>query len=638
MNNTTVVPTFAARALEALQEISTRKNRVFQGTLDGVDTAVLEFPLQTERDALMNACEYFEAYKRATEESVKKGDKHRELLYSFLSIVCSFWPNYTDRQHPYGPMMQMEGRRTLIPEDLHPEDVDAVAILYSNTARPWLRARLGDLLWVLRRDHTAARDAALNYAKAAEKVAVAERYWTEATTLFLRALQLGVLLGRKVEPFTSVSQTLETVVDHVAQDETTFRAARLMELMLQFGIGEPLRFGQLAEAVAMRLASQRAEPRFQRAYWESAAQWYSRAKQTEAATKAASAVAETYVLEADQALAVPKVYLGSAIHALRNAIQALRQADGDPLRIEELKRRLLEAQKGVASGLQTFTQEVDIQPFVESAQKNVAGKTFWSALIRFAFAHPLLVPAKVRQQMLDSAKEAPLSAMMGTAFLENDGRVKHNTPGLPLSPTLDSEEILQQHTFRHAVRFFWPLRAQGYVEPGRQVIWNEHHPTLDDLEPLVIHNPFIPEGHEPIFLRGLHAGFIGDFMVASLFLVPQIEESIRHVLKQHNVDVSNLMEDETQPVKLLGRLLSLEKTKEIFGENLQFELRGLLIEKAGYEFRNEIAHGFAAAADFRSDVALNIWWLVLQILLRPVLTDADVEAVRREGETAQSAQ
>jgi hypothetical protein len=90
------------------------------------------------------------------------------------------------------------------------------------------------------------------------------------------------------------------------------------------------------------------------------------------------------------------------------------------------------------------------------------------------------------------------------------------------------------------------------------------------------------------------------------------------------------MEDDTQPVKLLGRLLSLEQTKKIFGEHLQFELRGLLVEKAGFEFRNQIAHGFAQVSDCYSDAGINTWWLVLQVLLRPLLTDADLDAVRRE--------
>ena len=113
---------------------------------------------------------------------------------------------------------------------------------------------------------------------------------------------------------------------------------------------------------------------------------------------------------------------------------------------------------------------------------------------------------------------------------------------------------------------------------------------FQDLSFVVENNPFIPPDHEGIFLRGLHAGFHGDFIVASHLLPLQIENSLRYVLEENGVDVSNLMSDGTQPVKVLGAILGIPATKQIFGEQLCFELRGCLIEKTGYDFRNRVAH------------------------------------------------
>ncbi len=576
MSEVQPIPKFAAKALEALQTIAQSKNRVFRGNTASINSDVVERPLRQENPPT-DSSSHFECYKQAAAAAKEAGNVDEEALYAFLSVLSSFWPDFTDRQHPFRPMMQMEGRRTLLPEDLHPEDIDVVATLFNSTLWPWLRARLGDVLWVLRRDHAAAREAATSYAIAGEQTATLEQGWTESVTLFLRGLQLAVLLGRLRDPFKSVAARLVDVVERLASKETNFRSARLMDLLFQFGVGESSHWAQVAEA-----------------------------------------------------LAKPIAFLGSAVLALRKAIQALRQVGADESRIEELKARLREAQKSGMADMETFSQEVDLRPVAESAKANVTRKTFWSALIRFAFGYPVLNPSEVRQQVLDTVKEAPLSSILGTARLDADGRVKHQIPGLPLHGGPEFEGILQQHMFQHAARFLWPFRAQGYIEPARFVIWNEHHPNLNDLEPLVVHNPFIRPGHETFFLRGIHAGFVGDFLMASSLLVPQIEESLRYVLEQNNVDVSNLMDDDTQPMKLLGRLLSFQETKTIFGEHLQFELRGLLIEKAGFEFRNQIAHGFAQVSDCYSEAAINIWWLVLQILLRPVLTDADIEAVRKE--------
>jgi hypothetical protein len=101
-------------------------------------------------------------------------------------------------------------------------------------------------------------------------------------------------------------------------------------------------------------------------------------------------------------------------------------------------------------------------------------------------------------------------------------------------------------------------------------------------------------------------------------LTPQVENSIRFVLEQNGVDVSNLESDLTQPVKVLGPIFGLPEMKTIFGDALCFELRGLLIEKTGYSFRNRVAHGFVTEGECYSVAATNLWWLVLRLCYTPL--------------------
>ena len=89
---------------------------------------------------------------------------------------------------------------------------------------------------------------------------------------------------------------------------------------------------------------------------------------------------------------------------------------------------------------------------------------------------------------------------------------------------------------------------------------------FQDLSFVVENNPFIPPDHEGIFLRGLHAGFHGDFIVASHLLPLQIENSLRYVLEENGVDVSNLMSDGTQPVKVLGAILGVDSFDVILAQ------------------------------------------------------------------------
>jgi hypothetical protein len=119
-------------------------------------------------------------------------------------------------------------------------------------------------------------------------------------------------------------------------------------------------------------------------------------------------------------------------------------------------------------------------------------------------------------------------------------------------------------------------------------------------------------------MRGLFYGLAADLLLASHLLTLQIENSLRCVLQERGFDVTNLESDLTQPVKVLGPLFSLPEMKTIFGEDLCFELRGLLIEKTGYSFRNRIAHGFVGEGECYGDAAMNVWWLALRLCYTPL--------------------
>ena len=149
---------------------------------------------------------------------------------------------------------------------------------------------------------------------------------------------------------------------------------------------------------------------------------------------------------------------------------------------------------------------------------------------------------------------------------------------------------------------------------------------MQDLEYLVIHNPFIPVGHEGMFQQGIYYGLAGDFMMASHLLTPQVENSMRYVIEQNGGDVTKLNSDLTQPVKTLGSLFEIPETVKIFGPDLCFELRGLLIEKQGYSFRNDLAHGFLDQVGFYSAAAINVWWLVLKLCHSAMILPDDMSS------------
>jgi hypothetical protein len=120
------------------------------------------------------------------------------------------------------------------------------------------------------------------------------------------------------------------------------------------------------------------------------------------------------------------------------------------------------------------------------------------------------------------------------------------------------------------------------------------------------------------FARGLHAGLIGDFVVAAHLLIPQIENSCRQILASHGVTVSTIDQDSTERELYIHELLQKPEFKEFFGENLTFDLRGLLVEQQSSNLRHGMAHGLFDYGAFQSPPSVYLWWLVLHLVCLPV--------------------
>jgi len=583
------------------------------------------------REVEQRSCLYFDdAYFR---EAAKTADPDVADLYRSLGIICSFFPQYWNRAQPYrAAWMGPEGRSN-IPDDLSTADIDILDALLPRSKEVALRARLADILWLRKKDrHDIARGAVRDYVAAAEHL-LAPLYWVHAVELFHRAMQLAARLGRDKEEYRLAETGLLQALQHPLSQTEPFFANHFLQLILALGIGDANVMADTARAHA-DLAVSDNDPSRRRGYHHLEAEFRRAAGDMQRASEATLLAAETYVEEADDAVKrTPPSYIAAA-DALAKGIEALRQARATPEKIGALKHTLKEYQKRTWSEMQTIRIPLsdkyvrNIEAAATAARKYVTHDDLKRSLILLALGMDCLSVPELKEQVLKGIEQAPFIHIIGQSMVDAEGRVTgHSNPLLGLTGE-EAEHELEKRMFRHAAEFDWKSRVGMFVEPARDEIWVQHRPRKRELEYLVFHNPVIPPGHEGIFLDGLYYGLAGDWMIAVHLLTPQIENSIRYVLEQRGADVANLNSDLTQEVKTLGALLDMPEATAIFGPNLVFEMRGLLIEKHGYAFRNDLAHGFLTLGDCYGPAAINVWWLVLKLchltmILPPDLSESD---------------
>lgn len=199
------------------------------------------------------------------------------------------------------------------------------------------------------------------------------------------------------------------------------------------------------------------------------------------------------------------------------------------------------------------------------------------------------------------------------------------------------ERQLQHQRYRHQTHGFL------MVDEARRMLLERFVVHRHDLIFLVEANPFIPEGHSFSVLLGLQAGLQGDFITSSHLLVPQLEAIIRHLAEGMGEVTSKLTHQGIQDVEYLNVLLTEERfataLRTLLGEDFLFELRGLLVERMGANFRNELAHGLASDGMIQH-YGILIWHAVWRIVTQPhrILlartgegTEAQTEKPPREG-------
>ncbi len=121
---------------------------------------------------------------------------------------------------------------------------------------------------------------------------------------------------------------------------------------------------------------------------------------------------------------------------------------------------------------------------------------------------------------------------------------------------------------------------------------------------------FIPNDRVALYVQGLWAGFKGDYSMAAHILLPQIENSLRHIAQQHGIITTQLDKD-IQHENMLGGVL--DKIQHITNPDLWSDLKMFLLDGEG--FRNQALHGLISINELGRN-GLYLWWLCLKMIHR----------------------
>lgn len=582
--------------------------------------------------------DYHTAFQKQRESVDPEQDPISYAVYTFWLHVNSMFLNLDDEASPLHPfIVWADGSHSAMVDDFGDEELDRLAELLPEIQDAEERARVGDILWLGRRDFRAAQQSVAAYLQSAKELK-RHKYYVTPLKRLERALQIGAQLGRKQEYQDAITY-LNELIEQQKDTQYYVSIGHLLRLIDKYHRDYPEYYASIAEKHA-RIAEQDNSYHFAHTLWNQAASFYRRAEETEKSTYCLVQDAEAFVTEAEAAsLESAPRYLAACVF-MQDAIEAYRRIGGEESRkrIEELHPTLLEYNRQASADMKMVSVPIgnDVNVLIQQAQREarerVSGHDLHNALFALATVSQPPIFQALLEQVKGHIESFPLQFLVTKRYVDSEGKQQAVGKGVSvwdddLDEKLKSEVIAQTASSRS-------VSVVAAIQPGVLQLHSEHHVRVHDLLPILQSSPFVPPGRQSLFARGLHAGLHGDYVLASHLLLPQVEASLRYILQQEGVITSGLDKDYIQQNLTLGKLLYMQELYELLGYDTVFSLQALLVEPAGANIRNLALHGIAESDQLENQDYQYFWWFMLRLCCLPIIRWHQLRA-EEERETSE---
>ena len=541
-----------------------------------------------------------------------------------LADACSMRLNPCSPNEPFKPFMIIDGRRSSLPSDFHQLELNLFAEFVEEIDNPWLQARLADLIWLLMQPRQPKY--ALLAIDAYRQLPLDAQTWTRGgRECWQRAISLALALktgaGNRLNEIETVCvATLES-----SGKEDGYLAFWLSEVLLNNGLGLAHR---LALAVKLETMAQSFDVDGDlyraRIYFDAASQWFQKIGNIAKVAEMTACLAEGWVKEAVAKLSSEQPSNIAAASFYENAIQTYRRIPRSERKSYRVEERILELHKCLndtgAKALDEMEHialpPLDISEMVEAAISAVKGKPTLDAITAFfSSVYSGVEEEKLRKFSEKMLHEYPIQSLIEATHLSRDGRVIAKRPGISFKNS-DSGEY-QAALWAKMVEHYCMelgLIVQGRIWPALEILRLEHRLCLGDFIEITKRSPIVPADRKRLMSQALFAGYDNDFVGALHILVPQIEHIVRWHLKNSGIKTTTLGKDGIESENSLSTLMKTPEVKQIFGENLSFELKALFCDAFGPNLRNQVAHGLLTDEECQSTYAIYAWWLGFKIV------------------------
>jgi len=549
-------------------------------------------------------------------------------VMGLLRDVTSMMLTPKSSNEPYQPVMRLaDGRRSALPIDFTPNDLEVLSNVYKEVSYAPLLARIGDVLWICNRPKNP------DHARRAIDCSItggidSETWHLEGKNEFHRAYQLARLL-KDHERISTIENQLKNAL---LSEEERLGSIKLsiahlideLEILRDYYLEIASNLESYGEK---KLAEGKPDSAVQ--FFELASKKYLQETDEEKHILMLVKAAECYSLDAEIKFGsgkggqlISSSLFETAIHAYRRIPTKHRDKYSVEGKIAALRTKLNEAGRCALDEMGVIkTPFGETDEIIRLSEEHVSGKVSeFEALIFFSGVCTAPNYGEMREREKESMSKYFLSSLFGSSQYSSDGRVIAKTPAVGIDGDEASYEAALKdkmiRSFNHEV----DMNVRLVILPALNKLLEEHTIGTHFIYEMCDRSPIVPRENVHLIARAIWLGFEHDFSTAVHLVAPQIEKIVRSLIKIEGGHTTTIDSDGIEHENGLSTLLSMDEAKVVLGENVLFELKAVFSESVGPNLRNEVAHGLMTDGVAYSVTPVYAWWVLVRMVVKSVIT------------------
>ncbi|ENT6839798.1 hypothetical protein ACFF2L_000182 [Enterobacter kobei] len=553
--------------------------------------------------------------------SALESDNHSAYkAYRLLATLCSMRMSSDDPADTWHPRWQDAEHQMFTPQNIKNDYNSLLSDIVDHIKNLALKGRVADIVWTNdRKKYNCGIEAVKAYSNIVLKRISRQLTPDDYTCLFelinllQRALYINGMMGKRERIPAHLTEAFEQLYYFTRKNCIYVAYSRIGGLALSYKIKTWQEVAEDSENL-VRKGGIKDYPEARKKVWSLAAQCYQKIKDTEGRRRCLEEFSNETLRMCEQVSS----YAAQASW-VRQAITELQIAGGFQDKIDNLRVRLRDLQLASISEMFPYEIPCDLSEECDETVNQFTNIGLPEIFYLFAILSKSPTIESLKEQISNNDNTGLSTFFPTSIYLDHEGKPIAKT-SIHLSEQDSSNEWLKSNSITYMSRLRYFI-AESRIKPARQTTMLQYAVELRHFDAIVSSSSFVPLGHEHLFSLGFARLWQGDFASAAYILIPQLENTLRHILFCSGRDSFKFSAGGLQEDRSLSGLLENKRVDlvDILGEDIIHEIDMLFHYKAGPSLRHKVAHGKLSAGDCYQPDCIYACWFIYRLICLPLL-------------------